>query len=80
MIADSEYRDLADAINLQAVTDYRRAHWKLRLSRQHAEALETKTECERFFRSIWFSMLCDMDGERLLQDLKREMKLQEGCI
>ena len=28
MMADSGYRDLADAIILQAVTDYRRAHWK----------------------------------------------------
>jgi len=80
MITDSGYRDLADAIILQAVADYRRARWKLRLCKHHQEALETKTECERFFRSTWFSTLCGLDGEQLLQDLKRELKSQEGCI
>ncbi len=80
MMGNSGYRDLADAIILQAVTDYRRAHWKLRLCNHHVEALETKAECERFFRSTWFSTLCDLDGEQLLRDLKQEMKLQEGSI
>ena len=80
MMADSGYRDLADAIILQAVTDYRRAHWKLRQCEQHKEALEAIAECEGFFRSTWFSMLCSLDGDQLLQDLKREMKLQEGCL
>jgi len=80
MMVDSGYRDLADAIILQAVTDYRRAHWKLRLCRHHAEALETIAECEDFFRSTWFSILCGLDGEQLLRNLKREIKLQEGCL
>ncbi len=80
VMADSRYRDLADAIILQAVTDYRRAYWKLRRCKHHQEALETITECEQFFQSTWFSMLCDLDGEKLLRDVKREMKLQEGCL
>jgi len=74
VIADSGYRDLADAIILQAVTDYRRAYWKLRLCKHHKEAQEIIAECEVFFRSTWFSTLCNLDGEQLLQDLKREMK------
>ena len=74
MMADSGYRDLADAIILQAVTDYRRAHWKLGLCNHHKEALEIIMECEGFFRSRWFSILCGLDGEQLLRGLKREMK------
>ena len=80
MMADSGYRDLADAIILQAVTDYHRAHWKLCLCNHHKEAQEIMAECEGFFRSTWFSILCGLDGEQLLQDLKQEMKSQEGCI
>lgn len=74
MMADSGYRDLADAIILQAVTDYRRAHWKLRLCNHHREAQEIIAECEGFFRSTWFSILCSLNGEQLLRGLKREMK------
>jgi len=80
MITDSGYRDLADAIILQAVADYRRAHWKLRLCNHHKEALEIISECENFFRSPWFSTICNLDREQLLRNLKREMKSQEGCL
>ena len=77
---DTGYNRLAEAIILQAVTDYRRASWKLCKCCYHEEALKTKAECERFFRSDWFSTLCNLDGRQLLLDLKRDMGLREGAI
>ncbi len=54
------YRELADAIIIKAVDDYRK-HKKLRSS------------IARFFRSDWFKILTDIDGEDLLKKLKDEI-------
>lgn len=58
------YEDLANAIILQAVKDYRRTNNK--------RALE---ELERFFLSDWFSVLTSIDGSRLLQELRKEKRV-----
>ena len=58
------YEDLANAIILQAVQDYRRTNNK--------RALE---ELERFFLSDWFSVLTSIDGSRLLQELRKEKRV-----
>lgn len=73
---DSGFGSLAEAIILQAVSDYRRANWKLCKCPYHAEAQKTKTACERFFRSNWFSILTNLDGKQLLHDLKKQMGLE----
>ena len=31
-------------------------------------------ECERFFRSAWYSTLTDIDGEYLISRLREEVK------
>ena len=50
------YENLAQAIILQAVKDYRL----------------TDDECERFFRSGWFGVLSKVDPEYLIKKLRKE--------
>ena len=55
------YENLANAIVLSAVKDYRRSSSK-----------RTMEEIERFFRSGWFRVLTNIDGEQLIRDLRKE--------
>ena len=67
------YTNLANAIILLAVKDYRRA---LRRQKKLPEDKDVKTrmlECERFFRSGWFEVLTSLDGEVLLDKLYQEV-------
>lgn len=36
-----------------------------------------KKDCEEFFRGQWFEMLCDHDGERIMQEIQKRIKVQE---
>ena len=58
---DENYERLAEAIILQAVTDYRKS-----------DDEEVKKSIERFFRSEWFYVLTELDGEMLIKRLRRE--------
>ena len=58
------YENLANAIVLQAVKDYR-------LIDDEAEL----AEIERFFRSDWFGVLTDVDPEYLIRNLRKEKNL-----
>ena len=55
------YENLANAIVLQGVKDYR-------LTDDEAEL----AEIERFFRSDWFGVLTDVDPEYLIRRLRKE--------
>ena len=55
------YENLAKAIVLQAVKEYR-------LTDDEAELVEI----ERFFRSDWFGVLTDVDPEYLIRRLRKE--------
>ena len=55
------YENLANAIVLQAVKDYR-------LTDDEAEL----AEIERFFRSDWFGVLTEVDPEYLIRRLRKE--------
>lgn len=68
----TEYEQLANAIILRAVEDYRKALWKLDRFEDDIKALSTVREVERFFRSKWFSILSSVDAERLLNKIKEE--------
>lgn len=67
-----QYENLANAIIVQAVRDYRAALRKLRRGRRNSLAERNKLECENFFRSKWFEILTAVDGEELIQQLNRE--------
>jgi len=67
------YEELANAIVLSAVRDYRKALKRLKLYPWDSHARGVKRECERFFRSGWFATLTSVDGEVLLEKLQAEV-------
>lgn len=69
------YEELANAIILQAVKDYREALRLLSMNPNDKSAQRDKTSIERFFRSEWFSILTDLNGELLMKKLKEEVTL-----
>ena len=76
-ISSSGWRALAASIILQAVEDYRRLSWR-RVKRPYDLELRREiSRIERFFRSDWFSALCDLDGNKLLTDLRADMGITE---
>ena len=64
---------LANAIVIQAAEDYRRALRRLRRDPRHKESLILKDSCERFFRSQWYGVPTDADGEMLMQRIREEV-------
>ncbi len=69
----SPYGDLANAIILQAVKDYRKALRKLNKHPRNESALNTKCEVERFFRSEWYTLLTKVNPEILISKLNEEV-------
>ena len=65
--------NLANAIILQAVKDYRHALKVLRYNPGKSTALITKKECEVFFRSAWYRTLTTVNGEMLISKLQKEV-------
>ncbi len=55
------YTELANAIIIQAVKDYRRA-----------STPQMRREIKRFFLSDWFMVLTDADGKQILERLEQE--------
>lgn len=64
------YQALANAIILQAVTDYRNALLGYGCACKKAESV--KLECENFFRSEYFSYLTKVSGKYLIEKLRKE--------
>lgn len=67
------YRELANAIVIQAANDYRKALRDLKKNSSYEPALIMVGDCERFFKSSWFSFLTELNGEVLMNDLKKEV-------
>ena len=55
------YENLANAIVLEAVRDYRQAN-----------SPGVKLKIERFIRSEWFGILTNLDPEALIENLRKE--------
>ena len=68
------YENLANAIVLQAVKDYRDALKRLKKKPNNQAAKSGAMECERFFCSSWYKALTSVDGEYLIQKLREEAK------
>lgn len=73
-LAEDPYERLANAIILQAVTDYRAALKRIRRSSKNQDAIDEALRIERFFRSAWYSQLTSVDGEYLIRRLRDEVK------
>jgi len=67
------YENLANAVILQAVRDYRTALKALRMNPRNKAAQTEKESIERFFRSQWYQALTTVDGEMLIKKLNEEV-------
>ena len=72
--AEDPYERLANAIILQAVTDYRSVLKKIRRNPKNKDSVDEALRIERFFRSDWYSQLTSVDGEYLIRRLRDEVK------
>ena len=77
-LAEDPYERLANAIVLQAVSDYRVALKKIKAHPKNREAISEALEIEKFFRSGWYSILTDVDGEYLIRRLRDEIRQSES--
>ena len=68
---DKAYENLAKAIVIQAVDDYRRQLRGLPCVEERGSYI-TIEKLEEFFLSEWFFILTNVDGETILNRLKRE--------
>ena len=67
------WEDLAQAIIMKAVEDYRKARRRVRHFPDQKGAQATIREVEKFFRSRWFAQLTDIDGEMQIKRLREEV-------
>lgn len=67
------YEKLAAAVVMQAVKDYRKALRACRKSPPSHYVKSQREALERFFRSDWFLLLTDLDGEMVLERLRKEV-------
>jgi hypothetical protein len=74
LIMDEGFSNLANAIILQAVKDYRAAISTLKNYPYSIDANKEKSSGERFFRSKWFSEITSIDGNMLLKKLREEVE------
>ena len=66
------YRNLADAVVMQAAKDYRKSVMTIKRSPTAWSAGHLKKDVERFFLSAWFQELTDLDGAYILEQLRKE--------
>lgn len=72
MIELTPLQNLSNAIVLQAVDDYRAALAGNGIGKKPPEFVIV--EIERFFRSEWFNMLTDVDGDVLIKKIRKEFE------
>lgn len=62
-LAENPCEKLANAIVLQAVSDYRAALKKVKKNPKNRDAMDEALQIEKFFRSEWYQVLTSVDGE-----------------
>ena len=72
-LAENPYEKLANAIILQAVSDYRAALNKVKKNPKNRDAIDEALQIEKFFRSEWYQVLTAVDGEYLIDRLRKEV-------
>ena len=71
---EEPYKDLAEAIVVRAVKDYRGALAVLKRDPYSWKAWNIKKDAEKFFRSDWIMALTDLDGELLMKKIREDVK------
>lgn len=72
-LAEDPYERLANEIILQAASDYRRNLKKLKKNPQNRDVMNGILQIEKFFRSPWYQVLTTVDGEFLIEKLRKEI-------
>lgn len=68
------YENLANAIIIQACKDFRRAYKRYLRRYRSSDKPDTELlELESFFRSDWYKTLTSVDGEYLMDRIKKEV-------
>ena len=70
------YYNLANAIILSAVRDYRSALRTWKSDPDSKIARGEVNRLEKFFRSGWYEILTDVDGEYLIRKLREEAGIE----
>lgn len=71
-LAEGPYERLANAIVVQAAKDYLTNLRKLKRNPGSSSAKHEIRTLERFFRSQWYQTLTSVDGEYLINRLRKE--------
>lgn len=75
-ISIKPYQNLAEAIILSAVQDYRDALTDK--GSKHMTHVKSNNaiikECEKFFKSDWFRVLTNVDGEMIMNKIRKEVQ------
>jgi hypothetical protein len=70
-ICDLAWQKLAVAIVAQGCVDYGKICKALQEEPDNEEAKQMKENLKKFFRGDWIQMLCDYDGEALMQKTEK---------
>ena len=70
------YENLANAIVLQAVKDYKSALFRLEDHPNNRETQYEKKKLEQFFHSSWYNTLTDLDADTLLSGVRVRVKVE----
>ena len=65
--------NLTNAIIITAANDYRAALRRLKRNPHSEVARRTISEVERFFRSDWYRLLTEVNGEYLIRRIREEV-------
>lgn len=68
------YENLANAIIVLAAKDYRSALRRQKRRPGSRETQGTINRLETFFRSAWFGVLTDVEGEYLIARIRKEVE------
>lgn len=71
--SEESLENLVNGIIMQAVNDYRKALSEF--SSDGKSDTDVIAKCERFFRSEWFRVLTNVDGEYLITNIRKEYRL-----
>ena len=74
-LAEDPYETLANAIILRAVQDYRVALKRLKKHPNKKDVENEVIKIEKFFKSQWYQALTSVDGEYLINRLRKEASM-----
>lgn len=77
-MCDEGYHELAKAIILQAIKDFKPAYLRLKRCPDDKAATARVKEITEFFCSEYFCLLTDVDGPRLLHKIMKSIDEEQG--